>query len=309
MSPGSSTESYPAFARIGLRENPGKNLNQVTCPDRDSNSGHLISRPDALTVTPQKGGDVIAGDYVRPVKLERFKTSPAAREHIDKQKRVTRNKTSKWADNRQATNFECTLTPCDLNCGFLLTNSDVYYANQDFRDNAIRPSLPLYQGITTYYNIKNTITIAFDKVNRNKLLQILADDQVPQQIIQNIYNIYKTTIIAIRSNNKLSQWRPIYSGVRQGCGLSPLLFIIYINRIIQDWRQTRHGFIPINGNLQLDALLFADDLVLMASTEDDLQYSVHNLNKVSEKYNMEINIEKSKIMSFCGKFLYQAKSV
>ncbi|KAJ4440001.1 hypothetical protein ANN_08132 [Periplaneta americana] len=53
MSPGSSTESYPAFARIGLRENPGKNLNQVTCPDRDSNPGHLVSRPDALTVAPQ----------------------------------------------------------------------------------------------------------------------------------------------------------------------------------------------------------------------------------------------------------------
>ncbi|KAJ4446150.1 hypothetical protein ANN_12843 [Periplaneta americana] len=53
MSPGSSTESYPAFARIGLRENPGKNLNQVTCPDRDSNPGHLVSQPDALTVTPQ----------------------------------------------------------------------------------------------------------------------------------------------------------------------------------------------------------------------------------------------------------------
>ncbi|KAJ4430181.1 hypothetical protein ANN_22391 [Periplaneta americana] len=53
MSPGSSTESYPAFAHIGLRENPGKNLNQVTCPDRESNSGHLVSRPDALTVTPQ----------------------------------------------------------------------------------------------------------------------------------------------------------------------------------------------------------------------------------------------------------------
>ncbi|KAJ4429774.1 hypothetical protein ANN_21978 [Periplaneta americana] len=34
------------------RENPGKNLNQVTCPDRDSNPGHLVSQPDALTVTP-----------------------------------------------------------------------------------------------------------------------------------------------------------------------------------------------------------------------------------------------------------------
>ncbi|KAJ4443958.1 hypothetical protein ANN_05747 [Periplaneta americana] len=50
----SSTESYPAFAHIGLRENPGKNLNQVTCPDRDSNPGHLVSRPDALTVIPQR---------------------------------------------------------------------------------------------------------------------------------------------------------------------------------------------------------------------------------------------------------------
>ncbi|KAJ4446640.1 hypothetical protein ANN_13337 [Periplaneta americana] len=53
MSPGSSTESYPAFAHLGLRENPGKNLNQVTRPDRESNPGHLVSRPDALTVTPQ----------------------------------------------------------------------------------------------------------------------------------------------------------------------------------------------------------------------------------------------------------------
>ncbi|KAJ4426771.1 hypothetical protein ANN_26570 [Periplaneta americana] len=54
MSPGSSTESYPAFARIGLRETPGKNLNQVICSDRDSNPGHLVSQPDTLTVTPQR---------------------------------------------------------------------------------------------------------------------------------------------------------------------------------------------------------------------------------------------------------------
>ncbi|KAJ4445030.1 hypothetical protein ANN_06829 [Periplaneta americana] len=29
MSPESTTESYPAFARIGLRKSPGKNLNQI----------------------------------------------------------------------------------------------------------------------------------------------------------------------------------------------------------------------------------------------------------------------------------------
>ncbi|KAJ4429648.1 hypothetical protein ANN_21849 [Periplaneta americana] len=53
MSPRSNTESYLAFAHIGLRENPGKNLNQITCPDRESNPGHLVSRLDVLTVTPQ----------------------------------------------------------------------------------------------------------------------------------------------------------------------------------------------------------------------------------------------------------------
>ncbi|KAJ4451025.1 hypothetical protein ANN_02461 [Periplaneta americana] len=64
MSPGSSTESYPAFAHIGLRENPGKNLNQVTCPDRESNPGHLVLQPDALTVTPQ--------DVIVPLPLPYF---------------------------------------------------------------------------------------------------------------------------------------------------------------------------------------------------------------------------------------------
>ncbi|KAJ4438328.1 hypothetical protein ANN_14270 [Periplaneta americana] len=53
MSPGSSTESYPAFAHIELKETPKKNLYQITCPNRESNPGHLVSRSDALTVTPQ----------------------------------------------------------------------------------------------------------------------------------------------------------------------------------------------------------------------------------------------------------------
>ncbi|KAJ4451735.1 hypothetical protein ANN_03206 [Periplaneta americana] len=54
MSPEYSTESYTAFAHIGLRENPGKNLKQVTCPDGELNLGHLVSRPDSLTVIHRK---------------------------------------------------------------------------------------------------------------------------------------------------------------------------------------------------------------------------------------------------------------
>ena len=48
----------------------------------------------------------------------------------------------------------------------------------------------------------------------------------------------------------------------------------------------------------LDRLIFADDVVLVASSEDKLQYSVYNFNKIGIEYNMKINIEKTKIMTF-----------
>ncbi|KAJ4443387.1 hypothetical protein ANN_05055 [Periplaneta americana] len=91
MSPGSSTESYPAFARIGLRENPGKNLNQITCPDRDSNPGHLVSRPDALTVTPQEF--IVANTEVHKVTYIIRKT------YIDRMHMIVRRRLQPGSDD------------------------------------------------------------------------------------------------------------------------------------------------------------------------------------------------------------------
>jgi hypothetical protein len=90
----------------------------------------------------------------------------------------------------------------------------------------------------------------------------------------------------------------IYRGVRRGCGLSPILLIIYMKAIIKEWRQKPHGCIPIGRNLQLDVILFADDL---ESTEDDLQCFIYNIHTMASKHNMEISIKKSKVMAFCGK--------
>ncbi|KAJ4434534.1 hypothetical protein ANN_23096 [Periplaneta americana] len=41
MSPGSNTESYPAFAPIRLRENPGKNLNQSGHKGKNTGGGEF----------------------------------------------------------------------------------------------------------------------------------------------------------------------------------------------------------------------------------------------------------------------------
>lgn len=80
-----------------------------------------------------------------------------------------------------------------------------------------------------------------------------------------------------------------------------------MNRIIKEWKQTRHGYIQINRHLKLDSILFADDLVLLALSEDDLQRSIYNLQQVAATYNMEISTDKTKIMAFCGKYPIQSK--
>ncbi|KAJ4435578.1 hypothetical protein ANN_18194 [Periplaneta americana] len=67
MSPGSSTESYPAFAHIGLRENPGKNLNQVV---------KIRFRKPAITA----GGDHRANHTIPPFRLD---DHPPLLRHVD----------------------------------------------------------------------------------------------------------------------------------------------------------------------------------------------------------------------------------
>jgi cephalosporin-C deacetylase-like acetyl esterase len=67
---------------------------------------------------------------------------------------------------------------------------------------------------------------ALDKVDRNILLKILATDNIPDQIIHAIYNIYSNNKISVKTYSNPSEWKSFNKGVRQGCGLSSLLFII-----------------------------------------------------------------------------------
>jgi hypothetical protein len=46
----------------------------------------------------------------------------------------------------------------------------------------------------------------------------------------------------------------------------PLLFYYFMIKIIQKWKVTRHGNIPIKRNANIDTMLFADDQVLLAKS-------------------------------------------
>jgi hypothetical protein len=71
------------------------------------------------------------------------------------------------------------------------------------------------------------------------LWKILTGNGIPINIIAATQSLYKNTKICIKlPNHKLSQILNISKGVKQGCGLTPTLFNMYINRLTQEWKST-----------------------------------------------------------------------
>ena len=67
-------------------------------------------------------------------------------------------------------------------------------------------------------------------------------------------------------------------------------------------RKTLHGF---QGGLQIEGqivtnLRSADDIILLATSEAELQELVDRLDRVSRKYSLLINVDKTKVMASYG---------
>ena len=72
---------------------------------------------------------------------------------------------------------------------------------------------------------------AFDRVDRQQLWKTLSIYGVPEHLINICKSIYTNSQCVVRANAGVSNKFQIQSGVRQGCVLSPLLFITYIDHI------------------------------------------------------------------------------
>ena len=89
-------------------------------------------------------------------------------------------------------------------------------------------------------------------------------------MLNTIRCIYRNTKVRIKFNDGISEPVYINKGVRHGCGLSPVLFNIYINKIIQEFKIVTKKGIQLNRNV-VNTILYADDHILMATSEDELQ--------------------------------------
>jgi hypothetical protein len=98
------------------------------------------------------------------------------------------------------------------------------------------------------YNLETHIAFAyyekaFDRVNRQKLWEILTRKGTPMHIVQVIKSLYKETPICVDMENKAGNKRMIRNqGVRQGCSLSTALSSIYLDEMLDEWsRQLSPG--------------------------------------------------------------------
>ena len=112
-----------------------------------------------------------------------------------------------------------------------------------------------------------------------------------------IRNLYSQTESCVKLSNMLyTEWFKVLSGVRQGDSLSPTFFSLYINELAKDIISLNLG-IKI-GNRNISILLYADDMVLLAKNEDDLQMMLNKMYEWCNNWRLKLNEEKTKIVHF-----------
>ena len=77
-------------------------------------------------------------------------------------------------------------------------------------------------------------TKAFDSVDHNKLLKILKQMGIPDHLTYLLRNLYAVQEATVRTGHGTTDWFKIGKGVHQGCILSPCLFILYAEYIMQN---------------------------------------------------------------------------
>ena len=87
----------------------------------------------------------------------------------------------------------------------------------------------------------------------------------------------------VRIGEEITEKCTIGRGVRQGCLLSPVLFNIYGEMLIQEALQDQDGGVVIGGRT-VKSVRFADDTAILAKTEHELQLMLNNLNDTVEAY-------------------------
>ena len=108
-----------------------------------------------------------------------------------------------------------------------------------------------------------------------------------------IKSLYCQPEVCIRVNDKQSKSFQVGVSVRQGCVLSTLLFIIYINSM--DKLSRTNECVTI-GRCKIGRLLFGDNFVLLAFSEKGLQHALNGFAAACDIAKMKISTSKTEML-------------
>ena len=114
---------------------------------------------------------------------------------------------------------------------------------------------------------------AYDRVPREKFYKVPQEYGIKGQLLHAIKSFYCQRVVCVRVNSK--KFTPFRKsvGLRQGYTLPPLLFIVHMKWIDKCSHANKCSKID---NCKISRLLFANDLVLLSSTEPGLQHPLNS---------------------------------
>ena len=136
---------------------------------------------------------------------------------------------------------------------------------------------------------------AFDCVDHNKIWKILKEKGIPDHLTCLLRNRYAGQEATVRTGHGTTDWFQIGKRVRQGCMLLPCLFNLYAEFIMRNagLEEAQPG-IKIAGR-NINNLRYADDTTLKAEREEELKSLLMKVKEESEKVDLKLNIQKTKI--------------
>ena len=135
---------------------------------------------------------------------------------------------------------------------------------------------------------------AFDRVSWNLLLKVLMKFNFGEKMCQRIEIIYKNITSKVKVNGHLSQPFVLKRGVRQGCPLSMLLYVILAELFILGINANKKlKGIEIN-NQEIKISAFADDMTIYLSQNNSLYHLEIFLREYELATGARFNNEKSK---------------
>ena len=144
---------------------------------------------------------------------------------------------------------------------------------------------------------------AFDSVDRNLLLYKLSSIGISGHMYKAISSLYSNPKSRVILQDYSTEYFDCPVGVKQGDCLSPTLFAIFINNLASEIKSSGVGLKldieDIAGNIEitlLNILLYADDIVLFAENEADLQFLLNIVETWCEKWRLEVNLTKTNIL-------------